>query len=486
MRLEWSKLLSAKTEVERSVRKDTDHRNPYESDYDRIVFSSPFRRMQDKAQVFPLEKSDFVRTRLTHSMEVAALARSIGISIEKELMKGKKLPENYEKGSIPTILESAGMAHDLGNPPFGHYGEEVIKRAFNSKMKKEENTEVSKKEDLLNFDGNCQTIRILTRLQCLKDEWGMHITYATLATLMKYPMDSVHGNKKDGIVYHKKFGYFQSEKEIAENVLKETGLWQEEGCAYRHPLALVLEAADDIAYSAADLEDGYKKHVIQFKDIVDVFERKRNSMSEGENSYFNGIVDKIKEKRKLDACYSEEKLIQDIRIYLQGEMIDAVNKAFIDNYEDIMNGKFNEELLQRSKAKEIREALKILANDYILCDDEVQKTELAGESIIEYLVNYFVEAFDDENFKSYIKDKFEEKEGKKNLNPRISRVYNLISDDYKMIFEKKVKTLIQQEEVDIEKEITYYSCLMITDYISGMTDNYCVDLYRRLKGIDIR
>lgn len=201
----WNKLISSETETLRSEKGSFDQRTAFDSDYDRIIFSSPFRRLQDKAQVFPLEKSDFVRTRLTHSLEVASIARSIGISLVDKL----NIEDNL-KIQIPVILECAGLAHDLGNPPFGHFGEETIKRVFAKVLKEkvkikidretEEYIEVElndlQKKDFENFDGNCQTIRILTRLQCLSDSYGMHITYATLATLMKYPQNSLNGNKK--------------------------------------------------------------------------------------------------------------------------------------------------------------------------------------------------------------------------------------------------------------------------------------------------
>jgi len=326
----WDKLLSDKTEKGRTNKGQNDSRTPFQDDYSRIIFSTPFRRLQDKAQVFPLEENDFVRTRLTHSLEVAAISKSIGISIQAKLIAQKKLEES-KRGMIPDVLECAGLAHDLGNPPFGHFGEVTLQKKFDDLFSTENDLSEVEKKDFTKFDGNCQTIRILTRLQCIKDLYGYHMTYATLATLMKYPMNSKEGNVKDGNVWHKKFGYFQSEKNIAENILKETGLYIEDGKAYRHPLAFILEAADDIAYSAADIEDGFKKKAITFKDIKDVFTLKQTELKsnvielEKERIIeIDNVLEDISRLEKEKLYLSDEKRIQMLRILLQGKMISSV------------------------------------------------------------------------------------------------------------------------------------------------------------------
>ena len=494
--MEWKNkegrfLLNSNTEITRSKRDYTDARNLFDSDRDRIVFSSPFRRLQDKAQVFPLEKSDFVRTRLTHSLEVSSIARSIGISVENKLCENGYIEQN-QKGYIPVILECAGLAHDLGNPPFGHYGEvtikKVFKKIFEDKGNKNELDDLQKK-DFLNFDGNCQTIRILTRLQCLHDKYGLHLTYATLATLMKYPMDSDKGNKKKkeietlGVAY-KKFGYFQSERDIADKILTEVGTKIDDGQAYRHPLAYLLEAADDIAYSAADLEDGFKKKVISISDIKETFEGETEILAE-------------LEKYNADNEYnSEERIIQRFRIYLQGKMIKAVIETFIEKQDEILNGKFKDEILMQSSAKGIRGKLKSIADNKILSNSDIYMTELAGEVAIEYLLKFFIDALD--NNEKFI-DKIIEVNGefdKISLDGRTNRIYNIISTDYRTVYEKQIIDILKnidsnKELKDDEKakakhsQILYSTYLLITDYISGMTDNYSIELYRRLKGIKI-
>lgn len=495
MNLQWSDsgLLSEKTEKQRSLTSANDARNAFENDYNRIVFSSPFRRLQDKAQVFPLETSDFVRTRLTHSIEVSAIAKSIGISVEKELIANGKMDEK-DKGKIPMILASAGLAHDLGNPPFGHFGEETIKRVFKEKFERDlitenENNKGSKnielsdlqKEDLLNFDGNCQTIRLLTRLQCLNDEWGLHLTFATLSTLMKYPMDALKGNKdnvNDDIAY-KKFGYFTSERAACESILKGVGTFVEEGVAVRHPLAFLLEAADDIAYSAADLEDGFKKKVINFENIEEVFQ--------GQDE----VLQKLKTYKENNKYGSREKAIQQFRIYLQGKMISAVTDKFIKEQEVLLRGEYKKDILLDSTAREIRKGLKKLAKRFILDNDDIHKTELAGESIISFLLRFFIDALaTDEVVDSIIQSK-----GivySKALDQRQKRVYNLISIDYRKVYEYKINELINDmgdlpEELEkLRTNVLYYTYILITDFISCMTDNYSLELYRRLKGISIK
>lgn len=468
-------LLNSNTEKKRSKREENDGRNPFDSDHDRIIFSSPFRRLQDKAQVFPLERSDFVRTRLTHSLEVASIAKSIGISVEKELIKRNYIGQD-KCGYIPVILECAGLAHDLGNPPFGHYGEETIKEVFKKIFEgKPEELNEYQRSDFLNFDGNCQTIRILTRLQCINDKYGLHLTYATLATLMKYPMDSINGNKKDKGVSYKKFGYFQSEKEIAEQIVKYVGTKISEGVAYRHPLSFLLEAADDIAYSAADLEDGFKKKVISISDIKEAFNNNEEVKKE---------LDKYIQENEYK---SEERIIQRFRIYLQGKMINAVIKTFIDEQENILSGNFNEEILMKSSAAEIRLKLKEIANKNILSNENIYKTELAGEVVIDYLLNFFIEVMG--NKEEFI-NKILEVDGNFDtidLNGKVKRVYKLISKDYRVVYEKRVNEILKDNTLnnrdDKIREILYNTYLLITDYISGMTDNYSVELYRRLKGI---
>lgn len=487
--LSWDKLLSNQREREKSETSDNDYRHDFESDYDRVVFSSPFRRLQDKAQVFPLERNDFVRTRLTHSMEVAALARSMGVSISKKMLKNGYISNEEYASYIPVILETAGMAHDIGNPPFGHYGEETIKKTFSKWFDKQKEPTLDKEKELtldkkkegdfLHFDGNSQMFRILTHLQCIKDPYGMNLTYATLATLMKYPFSSEDGNKESEYCdihgsHYKKFGYYFSEKDVANRVLKATGLTQNSD-TYRHPLAFVLEAADDIAYSAADLEDGYKKKLFSFEDIKKYF-----LLKGGENSCTQEAHDVIERILKGNMYYSDEKKLQDIRIKLQGLMVEKVVDAFIDNYDGLMNCQFKGELLYKSEAGEIRARLKRITNDFIFSDQGIIKTELGGEKVITCLIDSFLNAFARENFIFEILGS-----DKDLLSASQKRMYSLISEDFKKVFEQNIEEIKRKNltKEESKKEVLYYIYLLIVDYISGMTDNYCTELYKKLQGM---
>ncbi|WP_259343660.1 dGTP triphosphohydrolase [Oceanobacillus picturae] len=252
---------------DRTLHNEYDLRNDFDDDYARLIFSSAVRRLQDKAQVFPLDSSDFVRTRLTHSHEVSTLGRSLGISIEENLIKDKKLNARH-KGKLSALLAVVGLIHDLGNPPYGHFGEAAIQRYFSNWFTNNTKGKVVCKTlkaeqvgDFTNFEGNAQTFRLLSKLNNLKDEYGYNLSAASLASILKYPRSSIEGNKNSKVrkannlgVSYKKFGYLQSESIRFQEVKRYTEIDK-----YRHPASFLLEAADDIAYSAADIEDGCKK-----------------------------------------------------------------------------------------------------------------------------------------------------------------------------------------------------------------------------------
>lgn len=273
-RLCWDRLLCTDRERKSSV--GSDHRNEFDKDYDRIVYSSSLRRLQDKAQVFPLQENDFTRTRLTHSLETSALARSLGNAIGKWLMEESQKDNGEEftykmKEELSALLQVAGLIHDLGNPPFGHYGEDVIRNWFANWFKSKSFEEISnsiksdlrltpqEKSDFENFEGNAQTLRIVTKLQLLNDRYGVNFTYGTLATIMKYPWAS---NDSRFIEQgHEKFGYFASEQDIAEKIQNSMDLSD----GVRHPATFLLEACDDMAYLCADVEDAVKKNIINWE-----------------------------------------------------------------------------------------------------------------------------------------------------------------------------------------------------------------------------
>ena len=272
--MEWKNLLCEKRQSSSKGNNKNDLRNEFQKDYHRIICSASFRRLQDKTQVFPLDNSDFVRTRLTHSLKVASFAKSLGQTAFQYLIDNNRdeelTPEIKEK--VCSILECAGLLHDIGNPPFGHFGEDSIRNWFKTNLSKteykgtsvENNLNEQMKNDLYHFEGNAQALRLLTKLHYLVDENGMHLTYALLNTLIKYPVSSCEINKKSGNIKDKKMGYYFAEQELFEDITESTG-----AINCRYPLTYLLEAADDIAYHTADIEDAVKKGFISYSQLLE-------------------------------------------------------------------------------------------------------------------------------------------------------------------------------------------------------------------------
>jgi dGTPase len=454
----WQLLLGEMRFREKSPTIPSDGRNPFENDYGRLISSAPIRRLQDKTQVFPLEKSDFIRTRLTHSLEVSYIASSIGQSIEKILLDKKDITIN-EKGLLSSLLRVAGLIHDLGNPPFGHFGEEAVKKFFEDYFKKqakegkEDLLNLLEKADFENFDGNVQTLRILSKLYYFGDDFGYNLTYSSLASIIKYPSNSIEGNKgkSSAEIAKKKFGYFVTENETYDELNKYLQTKNR-----RSPIVYLLEAADDIAYSAADIEDGIKLGIINIFDVREIFFKNLTVNKDI-------VINKIDELIKL---YSERNLnksiiIQKFRIHTQRIMIEEIINSFIDKYDEIMNGELEEEIIDISKASDIRKAYKKL--QYKVFDDKnIVKKEIAGWEAIYGLLKIFTKASESPNFKP---------EG----NTYESRLYKMISSSHRIVF----------EEVETYKNEEYKKLQLIVDFITGMTDSYAINLYQELKGIKL-
>lgn len=455
--MRWNKLLCEKRFKQSSNEAyEFDERNEFDKDYSRIISSSSFRRLQDKTQVYPLKRGDFVRTRLTHSLEVSHIASSIGKSIEKYLQRGDQ--------KISSLLSVTGLIHDLGNPPFGHSGEYIIQDFFKEYLKKSGYDNILtniQKEDLLCFDGNVQTFRILRKLQYLGDKDSYNLTYATLATIMKYPTNSVEGNKKDkGKLIERKFGYFDSEKSDYDKIFEEMGIKGK-----RHPITFLLEAADDIAYCVADIEDGVQKKFIKLQDLKNMLKKIGRKSSEVQE-----LLEKIKEyeeknKEIENSSLFEKIVVQKIKIYIQGKMIQEVIKSFIKNEEFILNGDFNKELLDEGSYKEIKDGLKNLAKNKIFQSKERVFTDILAAKVLRKLLNIFIEGMID------CLNNGEEA----SLTSRNIRV--LISENYIINYESELK------ECKNKGDEIYTTLKLCVDFISGMTDQFAVDLYKRLQGI---
>ena len=513
-RMNWKNLLSVNSQRPRSSRKRngqeepeeafnkskeksySDLRSDFERDYHRILSSASFRRLQDKTQVFPLEKNDFIRTRLTHSIEVSSFARSLAQSVADEIIR-KNLDDDFgheEANGITNILASSGLLHDIGNPPFGHFGEDTVRAWFIKNLEKikikdsqggykklNEILNAQMCHDFINFEGNAQAIRVVSKLHFLVDENGMNLTFALLNTLIKYPVDSLHIDKKSGDIKTKKMGYYYSEKELFESIVKSTGTYNEKtGEIYRHPLTFLLEAADDIAYCTADIEDGMKKGFISFENLI---ESLKVNVPEDERLYKNLITYKKYAKEK---SYDSPELyaVQRWIVSIQGIFISSVVNSFIENYEQIMNGEFKTDLFKGTEAEKLLKVLKNSAFEEVFESKAILKMEIAANNIINYFLTNFV------NSVLYWDTPYEDE-----MAGIDSKYIAILSENqrhiykyYSELFEKNIKSQDLKGDKEKEEEIfaykLYLRLLLVTDYISGMTDSFIKTLYQELTGID--
>lgn len=465
MNRDWNRLLSPQRfKNTYSQKSQYDNKNSFSNDYSRIIFSSSFRRLQDKTQVFPLKRGDFVRTRLTHSLEVSHIGSSMGKAIEREL--------GFKNDKISSILSVSGLIHDLGNPPFGHFGEFVIQKFFKEFFEKN-NYKLSKiqKNDLIFFDGNVQTFRILKKLQYLGNEHGYNLTYATLATIIKYPRDSISGNNKNSKnIQDKKFGYFSSELDDYKEINNSLNLNNK-----RHPLTYLLEAADDIAYCVADIEDGIQKKLITLEDIkqeIINFKSKSDKKNKLSLKNLEKMICKY-EKEIKHIKYSkgtelfEKIVIQKIKIYLQYEMINDTIQIFLENQKIILNGDLTSELLDLGRYASLKNLFKNIVKKRIFTSKERVEIDLLGYQVIKNLLKIFIDA------------SLEILEKGESASIYSKGIYSLISDNYKLIYEE-----YELKNSNTYEDKIYNTLKLCTDFISGMTDTFALELYKKLTGID--
>lgn len=447
----------------------SDLRTEFEKDYHRIIGSASFRRLQDKTQVFPLDRSDFVRTRLTHSLEVSSFAKSLGQNISENIRKVIK-DDSFtaeDKAAVCDILQCAGLIHDIGNPPFGHFGETAIQDWFKRNLGKLEYKEQKivkvlepqMAEDFFHFEGNTQAFRVVTKLHFLVDEHGMNLTKALLGTMIKYPVSSLGINRKSGNIKDKKMGYFYADRDNFEDVVQSTGT-----CGARHPLTFILEAADDIAYKTADIEDAVKKGCISYDQLVwELKEFRKDAQSEKYRNVVSWLEERY--KKALDKGYNRPDFyaVQNWVVSVQGQVISGATYGFTRNYEAIMSGNYGGDLFTGSETGLLMDALGDIALRYAFMSKPILKLEIAAETIFNFLLDKFVEAviyFDT---------------GEK-LTAVQSKLVSLISDNYKKIY------YIYSKGKD-EYEKLYLRLLLVTDYVCGMTDSYAKTLYQELNGI---
>jgi dGTPase len=437
--MEWNQLLS--THRYASPHKSADVRSSFQRDYDRIIFSSAFRRLQNKTQVFPLPGSQMVHNRLTHSLEVASVGRSIACRTMQKLAEHNPDIQQHQS-DIETIVSTACLAHDLGNPPFGHSGEDTISSFFKdgngSKLKDQMLPE--QWSDLISFEGNANAFRLLTHQFYGRRPGGLSLTSATLATLIKYPYPSYNkGNRK-------KYNVFYSEIEIFEEVMRECGIDRidAEHLVYsRHPLSYMMEASDDICYLILDMEDAHKRGIVSIENIehsfLSFFEKEKDA------SLF------LHKKEVYRDVSDENERMAFLRAMLINKLVNCVSDIFVAHYDEIMAGAFQGSLIsylpdyEENALKQCRD--QSVKNIYR--HPSVVKIELTGFNVIGTLLDEFTEAV---------------------LHP--DKIYN-----------KKLLSLMPEQFKPLQDDL-YSKVQSVLDFISNMTDLYAVQLYKDLRGIE--
>ena len=349
--IDWDKYLSSERYRSKSEFKDhftkasdEDRRNAFESDFGRVAFSSAIRRMHDKAQVMPLTTGDSVHTRLTHSIEVMSIAYSLGISLcrDKDFIEvyGKDKAMELER-TIPMILKTAAFVHDIGNPPFGHFGETIIQNYFKEYLKKRIVTD-KQALDFTCFDGNAEGFRILTRLQYIGDLSGLHLTYATLAAYSKYPNDNTPDKSYIG---RKKHGVFTSESDIFNKMVEACHMGTEDNKVKRHPLSFLVEAADSISYSIMDIEDGLTMGWYSFDYIINYLDGYLSKKTNNQNYSILKTIELDFEKKGINKDDGKRRMC-DFRVYITRYLVSLAISRFKDNLEKIDKGEYSKELIE--------------------------------------------------------------------------------------------------------------------------------------------
>lgn len=482
--MEWKDLLSLERQVVKEQEPPEFDKYPieeFEKDYLTIVSSSAFRRLQDKTQVFPLDKSDFVRTRLTHSVEVSTIAKQLGMMITEN--KTGYLQDDFTKNptyakQIPMVLSCAGLLHDIGNPPFGHFGEVVIGDWFKNELKKDDFSYKGKpirellslqmKNDLENFEGNAQALRILSKAKKNHEGYDINLSYGVLNALIKYPTDSVSFDKKNRDAKKHKLGYFFAEKDIIETICSVTGTKDTTGYV-RHPLAYVMEAADDIAYATADLEDAFKKGLFTLDEFIKYLEQEVQKINNiYHKNYAERILNNLQGRVESKDRNREKDLVafQKWMVYVRRWLMYVVAYRFSSSYDSIMKGNYIADMFADTNCQEMIVILKNAMKEFVYNNKEILKLELAAKKIIGGLLNDFIYAvlYWQEETEEYVMSKADQK------------YLNVISTNYRENY--------QHEKTEDEIENLYLRFLMVTDFISGMTDSYAKTLYQELNGID--
>ena len=436
--MQWEQLLSLKRQGDTGKRlrsEQDDTRLGFEVDYDRIIFSAAFRSLQDKTQVIPLSKTDFVHTRLTHSLEVSVVGRSIGRLVGKKIIeKYPHLQEvhGYKMNDFGAIVAAACLAHDIGNPPFGHSGEKAIGEYFKTGKGLQYKEQLTPKQwqDLVDFEGNANGFSVLTGSRP-SIEGGLRISYATLGAFMKYPKESLPKKPTQNIA-DKKYGFFQQDKEFFKEVAEELGLISNKTCdniGYeRHPLAYLVEAADDICYTIIDFEDGINLGLVNEDFALE---------------YLIKLVKDSIDVSKYNSLQTKEDRISYLRALAIGSLINDAVRIFIENEESILKGQFPFALTDKSKYKAQMDDIIKLSVKKIYQSREVIEKEITGYHVINNLLDKFITAFNNQ--------------------------YHGKMSNYDILLLK-----VLPEKYQVNKDTLYERLLHISHYISLLTDGNAI------------
>lgn len=445
--MNWDSLLNSTRLHDNKPRDPRDPRSPFQQDIDRIVFSSAFRRLAHKTQVHPLTENDHTHTRLTHSIEVSSVGRSLGTLVGSRLREEN---EGFRKTGITAdeigyIVQAACLAHDIGNPPFGHSGEKAIASWFSEKRQSgwplfDDLTE-AECQDFEKFEGNAVGFRIVSKLENNRFRGGLRLTHAVLSTFTKYPSGA--DAEKDAYIGTKKNGYFQSEKAVFNGIAEETGLaaHDQPNCWKRHPLTFLVEAADDICNSVIDLEDAYYLGVLRYQEVEEILA--------GLAQIDTLRADKTKKER-----------IGYLRSQAIGRSVDQAADHFMANLSGYVNGTKNRAIVKEIETAEAfaQAGAKCLEVFHL---DSITQRELAGYSVLHGLLDEFCAAVEDLRSQNWDRSQTSHKS---------QHLLRLIGDDF------------PENPVSLS---TYDALMLITDYLSGMTDRYALSLYQRLRGIAV-
>lgn len=438
--MNWQQLLSSQRIGQKQSVTSESSRSAFEQDYDRIIFSHPFRKLQDKTQVHPLPEHDFVHTRLTHSLEVSSVGRSLGKRVgEVILQRHRELSPDISLFDFGAIVAAASLAHDLGNPPFGHAGEDAISDFFvHHPIGQSFKEKVSEAEwnDLIKFEGNAQGFRILN-----KNQYGLKLSSATLGAFTKYPCPALFPQRDKSKRSQKKFGFFQSEKKIFSEVAQQLELIKVNSDAFvRHPLAFLVEAADDICYSIIDLEDGCSLNLVSYEEAKTLFE---------------SLITKNRSKLgKLQSLNSKQEKIGYLRALAIGDLMDECCSLFLDSETDILSGKFDQALADHCSSRDALSQIIKISIEKIYRARQVVEIEATGHEVLPGLLEEFLHA------------------GIQLAEKKASRKYSNLS----LLLPEDIRWNIQQGVS------TYNLVRTIIDFVSGLTDRHAISLFRIIKG----